>query len=108
MAHQKIIHSFADLGQENSAQDPPISQQAQHNGKGNRIRLTLDTHGRRGKTVTLISGLQHKPATMEEIARMVKQYCGTGGTVKGGIIELQGDQRVRAAKKLKELNYTIV
>jgi len=51
--------------------------------------------------------LRHNPATLEEIARMLKQFCGTGGTVKEEKIELQGDQRVRAAEKLKEMNYLV-
>jgi translation initiation factor 1 len=44
---------------------------------------------------------------MEDIARILKQFCGTGGTVKEGKIELQGDQRTRAAEKMKEMNYLV-
>jgi translation initiation factor 1 (eIF-1/SUI1) len=44
---------------------------------------------------------------MEAIARLLKQYCATGGNVKEGKIELQGDQRVRAAEKLKEMKYVV-
>ena len=83
------------------------SQKQKHDGKGNTVHLVLDTHGRKGKVVTIVSGLQHNPRTMEDIARMLKQFCGTGGTVKEGIIELQGDQRARAAEKLKEMNYLV-
>jgi translation initiation factor 1 len=108
MAVQKTYRSFSELGQLSGSPSPPISQPSQHDGKGKQVRLALDTHGRRGKIVTMISGLQHNPATMEEIARALKQFCGTGGTVKGGTIELQGDQRERAAMKLKELHYTVV
>ena len=78
-----------------------------HDGKGRKIRLELDTHGRKGKTVTMVIGLQHNPATMEDLARMLKQYCGTGGTVKQGNIELQGDQRIRAAEILMDMNYVV-
>ena len=71
------------------------------------MQLALDTHGRKGKTVTMVIGLRHNPATMEDIARILKQFCGTGGTVKEGKIELQGDQRTRAAEKMKEMNYLV-
>ena len=52
-------------------------------------------------------GLKHNPATIEDIARILKQHCGAGGTVKEGNIEIQGDQRARIAEKLKELNYKV-
>ncbi len=70
--------------------------------------MSLDTHGRKGKSVTIVNGLKHNPVTMEGIARMLKQHCGTGGTVKEEKIEIQGDQRNRVSAKLKELNYTVV
>jgi translation initiation factor 1 len=78
-----------------------------HNGKGKTVRISLDTKGRKGKSVTIVSGLQHNPATMKEIARLLKEHCGTGGTVKDGNIELQGDQRVRASAELRKMNYGV-
>lgn len=78
-----------------------------HNGEGKTVHVVLDTKGRKGKAVTLISGLQHSPDTMKEIARILKEYCATGGTVKGLMIELQGDQRVRAGEKLSTMNYVV-
>jgi translation initiation factor 1 len=44
---------------------------------------------------------------MAEIARILKQHCGAGGTVKEGRIEIQGDQRDRVAEKLREMNYVV-
>jgi translation initiation factor 1 len=76
-----------------------------HDGKGRSVRISLETQGRKGKSVTLIAGLQHNPSTMEEIARILKQHCGAGGTVKQGKIEIQGDQRDRVKEKLKEIGY---
>ena len=78
-----------------------------HDGKGKPVRILLDTKGRKGKSVTIISGLQHNPATLDEIARILKQFCGAGGTVKDGNIEIQGDQRTRIAEKLREMNYLV-
>ena len=78
-----------------------------HNGKGKTVRISLDTKGRKGKSVTVVSGLQHNPATMKEIAKILKEHCGTGGTIKDNTIELQGDQRTRARAKLHKMNYVV-
>jgi translation initiation factor 1 len=114
LEHQKKYRSLSELAElaefkQLPKQQPviPVSQEKKHNGKGKTVHLALDTHGRKGKIVTIVSGLQHNPATMEDIARILKQFCGTGGTVKEGKIELQGDQRTRAADKLKEINYFV-
>jgi translation initiation factor 1 len=117
MEHQKKYRSLSELAElaelTELVQSPgslpgiPVSRKQKHDGKGKSIHLSLDTHGRKGKSVTIVSGLQHNPTTIEDIARILKQYCGTGGTVKEGKIELQGDQRTRAAEKLKEMNYVV-
>jgi len=78
-----------------------------HDGKGKKVKVWLDTQGRKGKVVTIVSGLMHNPETMEDIARMLKQHCGAGGTVKNRNIEIQGDQRQRLSEKLRELNYVV-
>ncbi len=78
-----------------------------HDGKGKTVRISLETKGRKGKSVTIIAGLQHNPTTMKEIARMLKEHCGTGGTIKDRNIELQGDQRERAARELRGMNYVV-
>ncbi len=78
-----------------------------HDGRGSSIRILLDRKGRKGKTVTLVTGLRHNPDTMSEIAHHLKERCGTGGTVKEGNIELQGDQRERAKAELEKMNYVV-
>lgn len=86
---------------------PGASTDDRHDGKGKPVRITLDTKGRKGKSVTIVSGLQHNPETMRDIARILKEHCGAGGTVKHCNIELQGDQRTRAAVKLSGMNYVV-
>ena len=83
------------------------TEKRKHDGKSKTVRVILDTAGRKGKSVTIISGLQHNPDTIEEIARTLKQHCGAGGTVKNGSIEIQGDQRESVSKKLREMNYVV-
>jgi translation initiation factor 1 len=107
------LNSLSDLSQLLSGTDKQKlaqrnkSTEAQHDGKGKAVRVLLDTKGRKGKSVTIVSGLQHNPTTKEEIARILKQHCGAGGTVKDGNIEIQGDQRIRVSEKLREMNYTV-
>ena len=78
-----------------------------HSGKGNSVRVSLETAGRKGKRVTVVSELQHNPQTMEEIAKILKQHCGAGGTVKQRTIEIQGDHRDRVTQKLRAMDYIV-
>jgi translation initiation factor 1 len=103
------LNSLSDLQQLLPPGSKPsaTSLDKRHDGKSKTVRISLDTKGRKGKSVTIVAGLQHNPTTMKDIARILKEYCGTGGTVKDGDIELQGDQRVRASAKLREMNYVV-
>ncbi len=67
--------------------------------------ITRERKGRGGKTVTVISGLQLKPEDMKNLAKQLKQACGTGGTVKEKTIEIQGDHRDQVAEELRRLGY---
>jgi translation initiation factor 1 len=113
LAHQKILTSLSDLEQllpdteSHKSQVQNIPSQHGHHGKGMAVRVLLEKKGRKGKTVTIVLGLQHNPTTMEEIARSLKQHCGAGGTVKEGNIEIQGDQIARVKEKLREMNYKV-
>jgi translation initiation factor 1 len=55
------------------------------------VRVRLDTGGRRGKAVTLITGVPLAAAQLAELGRELKRKCSAGGTVKDGTIEIQGD-----------------
>ena len=57
------------------------------------VRIRRECKGRGGKTVTVISGITVDEAGLKEVAALLKKRCGTGGTVKDGIIEIQGDHR---------------
>ncbi len=73
-------------------------QQAAVQGDG-KVRISLSTKGRKGKGVTLVTGLAMPPGELKALGKELKQKCGTGGTVKQGVIEIQGDHR----ELLKEL-----
>ncbi|HHD16122.1 MAG TPA: stress response translation initiation inhibitor YciH [Euryarchaeota archaeon] len=69
------------------------------------IQITT-TKRRYGKVVTIISGIDPTDIDLEELARFLKNRCAAGGTVKDGIIELQGDHKKKAMAALKEKGYT--
>lgn len=69
------------------------------------IYLHRESKGRAGKGVTLLKGLVLSEADLSALAKTLKQACGTGGTVKDGVIEIQGDQREKIAEVLQKLGY---
>lgn len=64
------------------------------------VRVSRETKGRKGKAVTLISGVPLDAASLDVLARQLKAACGSGGTVKNGVIEIQGDHRDRVIEAL--------
>ena len=57
------------------------------------VRVSRETKGRKGKGVTLVTGLRLALAELDTLCRELKQRCGAGGSVKSGVVELQGDHR---------------
>ena len=55
------------------------------------VRVSRSSKGRGGKTVTLVSGLPLDEAALAKLAKQLKAACGSGGTVKDGVVEVQGD-----------------
>ncbi len=71
------------------------------------VRISRDRKQRGGKTVTVVSGLPQQPEQLAEIAGRLKRLCGSGGTVKDGAVEVQGDHRERIAEALRAEGYTV-
>jgi predicted translation initiation factor SUI1 len=71
------------------------------------VKVSRETAGRRGKGVTVVSELPLGEAELKELAAVLKQKCGTGGTAKDGRIEVQGDHRDRLAAELEKLGYKV-
>lgn len=67
--------------------------------------LHRESKGRGGKVVTLVKNLQLSPDDLKTLTKTLKQACGTGGTLKDGIIEIQGDHREKIAALLINLGY---
>jgi len=71
------------------------------------VRIRLETKGRKGKGVTTISGLDLAEAPKKMLAKKLKQKCSTGGTVKEGVIEIQGDHREKLKVELEKLGHNV-
>jgi len=69
------------------------------------VRVSRETKGRKGKGVTLISGLPLNDIELKFLAKELKVKCGSGGTVRDGIIEIQGDHRDKLVEELRSRDY---
>lgn len=70
------------------------------------VRIRRETKGRKGKGVTTVSGVGLAGAELKTLAKQLKQKCSTGGTVKDGVIEIQGDHRETLKAELEKLGYS--
>ena len=70
------------------------------------VRVGRETKGRAGKGVTVVTGLVLPPAELEVLARALKQRCGSGGTVRDGVVEIQGEHRDTVVAELARRGIT--
>jgi len=70
------------------------------------IRIRREIKGRKGKTVTAVLGFELDDNELKDLAKQLKRRCGTGGSVKDGIIIIQGDHRDALLSELKKQGYT--
>lgn len=75
---------------------PPSQQQ---------LKIEASRKGRKGKTVTVVSGFQSSSEILEGLAKQLKNQCGSGGAVKDNTIEVQGDHREKVQQMLMGLGY---
>jgi translation initiation factor 1 len=69
------------------------------------IRIQSTRSGRKGKTVTVVSGFQLSPGSLNQLLKTLKSHCGGGGTVKENCLEIQGDQREKILAYLLKQGY---
>jgi translation initiation factor 1 len=95
----KIV--YQEFGDREPEEEPIIDlPPQQHN-----LKVQASRKGKGGKTVTIISGFQVSPATLTALTKQIKNQCGTGGTVKDGQIEIQGDRRTQVVEILTAIGY---
>ena len=71
------------------------------------VRVSRETKGRGGKAVTLVKGVLVDEVALEQLGKQLKAVCGSGGTVKDGVIEVQGDHVERVMEALKKLGHQV-
>lgn len=71
------------------------------------VRVHRETKGRAGKGVTVISGVPLSGAELDRLAKQLKQRCGSGGTVRHGLIEIQGEHRDLLVEELGKFGWTV-
>ena len=71
------------------------------------VRVSLQTKGRGGKSVTLVKGLPLDAIELAALAKQLRAACGTGGTVKDGMVEVQGDHVATVMAALQKQSYVV-
>lgn len=71
------------------------------------VRIQRQINGRGGKTVTVVSGLIMDETSLKTLAKDLKQRCGSGGAIKDGVIEIQGDHRETLRAELQQRGLTV-
>lgn len=76
-------------------------------GSAGAVRVYLETKGRRGRGVTVITGVPLGALELAQLGKQLKTKCGSGGTVKEGVIEIQGDHVDSVVEALRKLGWTV-
>ena len=71
------------------------------------VRVSRETKGRGGKAVTLVRGLVLDPVALAALGKQLKAACGSGGTVKDGVVEIQGEHRDRVVQALQAQGFVV-
>lgn len=71
------------------------------------VRIRRETSGRKGKGVTTVTGVPLPAAELKALAAELKKRCGTGGSLKEGVIEIQGDHRQTLKAELEKRGFTV-
>ncbi len=103
-AKAKVVYSTTD-GDLRKARDPALRERLEGDG---RVRVRRETKGRRGRGATTVSGVPIDDAALRELAGRLKKRCGVGGSVKDGVIELQGDHRDVVVEVLRSAGHEAV
>lgn len=71
------------------------------------VRIRREVKGRKGKTVTAIFGVPLNDKQLKQFAKILKQKCGTGGSVKDGVVIIQGDHREMLLNEIEKQGYIV-
>jgi translation initiation factor 1 len=105
VADRRVVYSSSDGDLRKARPADVVRARA---AAGGRVKVRREVAGRRGKGVTTISNVPLDDAGLRELAGRLKKRCGVGGSVKDGVIELQGDHRDTVMEVLRADGYDVV
>ena len=105
MAESTRVYSTGDGDLRRTAERDARRRAAPSTPSDGIIRVSRETSGRRGKTVTVVRGLQ--PGELQAVAGDLKRLCGSGGAAKDGVVEIQGDHRAKVVARLESQGYRV-
>ncbi|MFL0796379.1 MAG: stress response translation initiation inhibitor YciH [Cellvibrionaceae bacterium] len=103
MKNSRLVYSTEQGGkvsEENKSAEPQLD------GDGI-VRLRLETKGRKGAGVSIVNGVPLPNTELKKLAKELKKACGTGGSIKDGEIEIQGDNREKIRTFLEKKGFTV-
>ena len=105
MPESHRVYSTADGDLRSPASATPARRPARTVPNDGILRVSRETSGRRGKTVTVVRGLP--PRDLAAVASDLKRQCGSGGAAKNGVVEIQGDHRAKVVARLESQGYRV-
>lgn len=94
--------AYQEFGVENRAVERAVPNLAPEQQD---LRIQTTRSGRKGKTVTIVSGFQHNSETLNRLLKKLKSHCGSGGTLKDNNLEIQGNHKEKLLETLTKMGY---
>jgi translation initiation factor 1 len=105
MSNSRLVYSTGDGDQRKRARKPPEEVFDTALPQDGVVRIFRGKGGRGGKAVSVVRGLPRRE--VDAVAKDLKKHCGSGGTVKDGAVEIQGDHREKIAARLTTQGYRV-
>jgi translation initiation factor 1 len=101
MSENRLVYSTQTGRIQNKEQNKPLLK------TDGIVRIRLETKGRKGKGMTTVTGLELSDKALKDLCSQLKKMCGTGGAIKNGVVEIQGDNRDKIKATLEQLGHNV-
>jgi translation initiation factor 1 len=105
VSESRRVYSTADGDLRRPGRPQGVGRATQATPNDGVVRVSRETSGRRGKTVTVVRGIPGRD--LAAVASDLKRRCGSGGSAKDGVVEIQGDHREKIAARLETQGYRV-
>jgi translation initiation factor 1 len=105
MSNSRLVYSTGDGDQRKRGRKPADTSGGPELPRDGVVRIFRGKGGRGGKAMSVVRGLP--PRDLDAVAKDLKKHCGSGGTVKDGAVEIQGDHREKIAARLQGQGYVV-